>query len=182
MRTIQERIHPCEGTHALADKQIHGDGFLPSSKPNEPQQSHSILNRGSRVEAHQSFNFFNRGMEDSHGICGTISANQYSFHDYMNEEDRVFGYYMVEESQNLKDMMIMQSDQQQTPTSTVTSKSEEEEEELSLSLSLSIKPNHGSCASSACESSCAGRNPTEILHLSNSSLLNLDLSMSVCSS
>ncbi|KAK8947608.1 hypothetical protein KSP40_PGU016203 [Platanthera guangdongensis] len=102
MRTTQERIHPCEGTHALADKQIHDDGFLPSSKPNEPQQSHNILNRGSRVEAHESFNFFNRGMEDSHGICGIISANQYSFHDYMNEEDRVFGYYVVEESQNLK--------------------------------------------------------------------------------
>nr|QEX51371.1 putative Myb family transcription factor At1g14600 isoform X2 [Cymbidium ensifolium] len=172
VQTIKEWRRSCGGNDGLADKQNHDDGLSPSSKPIETQ-SHFMLS---------SLPLLKRSMESSHGICGIVT-NQCSFHDYMQRENQTFGYYMAEESHTFKE--IMQNDHHQTPTSTITCRSDEEDE-LSLSLSLALKPNQGSCASSACESSCcafpaAGRNHRESLHLSNDCCLNLDLSMSVCS-
>ncbi|KAL0927653.1 hypothetical protein M5K25_001848 [Dendrobium thyrsiflorum] len=172
VQLIEERRRSCEGNDGVAYKQNHDDVFSPSSKPNETQP-HFMLS---------SFPVLKRSMESSHGICGIVST-QCNFHDYMQRKNHTFGFYMVEESHTSKGI---KQNGYLTPTSTITYRSDEEDE-LSLSLSLSLKPNHGSSASSACESSCCafpatGRNHTESLHQSNDCCLNLDLSMSACSS
>ncbi|XP_020702224.1 putative Myb family transcription factor At1g14600 [Dendrobium catenatum] len=172
VQLIEERRRSCEGNDGVAYKQNHDDVFLPSSKPNETQP-HFMLS---------SLPVLKRSMESSNGICG-IFTTLCNFHDYMQRKNHTFGFYMVEESHTSKGI---KQNGCQTPTSTITCRSDEEDE-LSLSLSLSLKPKHGSSASSACESSCcafpaAGRNHTESLHQSNDCCLNLDLSMSACSS